>query len=284
MSEAAEFNADQLAFWNGVGGDIWVERQAHTDQILDPISEALLALASPREGERVLDIGCGCGASTIDIARAVGPGGHVTALDISGPMLEEGRRRAQAAGISNVDWEQADAATAPLEEFDLLVSNFGSMFFGDPVAGYSHLRGAAREGARMALVVWRGLADNPWMAVPMDAVRAHIPPRPKGNPNAPGMFAFADPERVTQILTASGWSVPRFTKLDLELDIAAGKGLEEALVQLTKIGAINSWLRNQPEETVAAAITSLRETLAPHEDGGSVHLPASAWLITSAAV
>lgn len=284
MADAAEFNADQLAFWNGVGGNIWVERQAHTDEILAPISEALLALASPREGERVLDIGCGCGASTIDIARAVGPGGKVTALDISGPMLEEGQRRAEAAGIANIEWQQADAATAPLEEFDLLVSNFGSMFFGDPAAAYSHIRGAAREGARMAMACWRGLADNPWMKIPMDAVRPHVPPRPAGNPNAPGMFAFADQQRVTQIFTGAGWSVPRFTQLDLALDIAAGKGLEEALVQLTKIGAINSWLRGQPDDTIAAAVTSLREILAPFVEGDSVRLPASVWLITSAAV
>lgn len=283
MTDAAAFNADQLAFWNGVGGNIWVERQAHTDQILEPISEALLALAAPREGERVLDIGCGCGASTIDIARAVGPAGQVTALDISGPMLEEARRRAETAGVANIEWEQADPATAPLEEFDLLVSNFGSMFFGDPVAAYTHLRGAARDGARLAMACWRGLGDNPWMAVPMDAMRPHVPPRPKGNPNAPGMFAFAGQQRVTQILTDAGWSVPRFTRLDLDIDIAAGKGLEEALVQLTKIGAINSWLRGQPEETVAAAVDSLRETLTPRVTGESVPLSASVWLISAAA-
>jgi precorrin-6B methylase 2 len=103
MAGPEQFNADQLAFWNGQGGRTWVARQEHTDITLAPVSEALLALAAPRAGERVLDVGCGCGASTLDLARAVGPTGRVAALDISGPMLAEGQTRAEAAGIANVD-------------------------------------------------------------------------------------------------------------------------------------------------------------------------------------
>jgi trans-aconitate methyltransferase len=143
MAGPEQSNADQLAFWNGPGGHIWVSRQEHTDITLAPVSEALLALAAPRAGERVLDVGCGCGASTPEFARAVGPAGQVTALDISAPMLAEGRARAEAAGIANVDWQQVDAATAALDGFDLLVSNFGVMFFGDPVAAFAHMRSAA---------------------------------------------------------------------------------------------------------------------------------------------
>ena len=116
----------------------------------------------------------------------------------------------------------------------------------------------------------------------MKAVAPHLPPRPKPVPNAPGMFAFADPNHVTQVLTASGWAAPRFEKLDTDLDIAAGRGLEEAVVQSTQIGAINSWLRNQPEEIVAAATASIRDALAPYRDGAGVRLPGAMWLISSA--
>jgi hypothetical protein len=133
----------------------------------------------------------------------------------------------------------------------------------------------------MALVTWRSLAENPWMEVPMNAVAQHLPPRPKAVANAPGMFAFADPDHVAGVLTASGWAAPRFEKLDLDLDIAAGRGLEEAVVQSTRIGAVNSWLRNQPEGIVSASVASLREALAPYADGPSVRLRGAMWLIAS---
>ncbi len=283
MADPEQFNADQRAFWDGAGGRTWVARQEHTDVTLAPVSKALLALAAPCSGEQALDVGCGCGASTLELARAVGPVGRVAALDISGPMLAEGRARAEAAGITNIDWRQADPAATALEGFDLLVSNFGVMFFGDPVAAFGNMRHAANSGARMAFVCWSSLAENPWMGVPMQAVLPHVPPRPKGDPSAPGMFAFADPQRVTQLLTAAGWAAPQFDKLNLDLDIAAGRGLDEALVQLTQIGAIHSWLRDQPEDVVTAAKASIREALAPHVDGSCVRLTGSMWLVSSKA-
>jgi hypothetical protein len=164
----------------------------------------------------------------------------------------------------------------------LLTSAFGLMFFGDPVAAFAHMRRAANTGARMAFVCWRQLDENPWMHVPMNAVARHLPPRPKPAPNAPGMFAFADPRRISEVLTKAGWAAPRLGKLDLDLDIAAGRGLEEAVVQSTQIGAVNSWLRGQPAEVVSAAIASLREALAAHLDGASVRLPGAMWLVSSA--
>jgi len=282
VADPEQTNADQLAFWNGTGGQTWVARQAHTDIILKAVSEALLAHGAPQPGEHVLDVGCGCGASTLDFARAVGPTGTVTALDISGPMLAEAEARATAAGIANIDWRQADPATATLDGYDLLTSNFGVMFFGDPVAAFAHMRSAANPGARTSFVCWRSLAENPWIEVPMRAVAAHLPPRPKAVPHAPGMFAFADRERVSEVLTNAGWAPPRFDELNCDLDIAAGRGLEEAVTQSTQIGAINSWLRGQPAEVVAAAVASIREAFTAHLDGASVRLPGAMWLVGSA--
>jgi precorrin-6B methylase 2 len=106
MADAAAVNADMLAFWNGKGGQTWVARQAHTDTTLAPVTDALVAFAAPRAGERVLDVGCGCGAPTLEFARAVGPTGRVAALDISGPTLAEGAARARAAGLANIEWRE----------------------------------------------------------------------------------------------------------------------------------------------------------------------------------
>jgi SAM-dependent methyltransferase len=205
----------------------------------------------------------------------------VAALDISTPMLAEGRARAGAAGIANIDWHEADAATAALDEFDLLVSSFGVMFFGDPVAAFANMRRAANPGARMAFVCWRPMAENPWMEVPLDAACRHVPRRPKPDPQAPGMFAFAEPQRVVQVLVAAGWAPPRLDKLDLDLDIAAGRGLEAAVDQSTQIGVVNGALRGQPAEAVEAAIGSIREALAARLDGVSVRLRGAMWLVSS---
>jgi ubiquinone/menaquinone biosynthesis C-methylase UbiE len=282
MAGPEEINADMLAFWNGKGGDTWVARQEHTDITLAPTTAALLRFAAPRAGDRVVDIGAGCGAPTLEFARAVGPSGRVAALDISGPMLAEGKRRANAAGLANVEWRRADPATAVLDEYDLLISAFGVMFFGDRVAALSNMRRAAATRARMALLCWRSLAENPWMEVPMAAVAKHLPPRPKAAPNAPGMFAFADRDHVTEVVTAARWAPPIFEKLDMDLDIAAGHGLEEAVIQSTQIGAVNSWLRNQPAEVGLVAVDSIRLALAPYVDGATVKLPGAMWLISSA--
>ena len=279
MASPEEINTDMLAFWNGQGGRTWVTRQKHTDTTLASVTDALLAFAAPRPGELILDVGCGCGGPTLELARVVGISSRIAALDISGPMLAEGMERAKAEGISNIDWLEADPATTELDNYDLLISAFGTMFFGDPLSAFTNIRRAANPGARMALVCWRSLAENPWIEVPMSAVASHLPPRSKSAPNAPGMFAFADPERVTEVLTNSGWTPPLFKKLDL--DIAAGRGLEEAVIQSTQIGAVNSWLRNQPEEIVLGAIASLRDALSPYVDDNSVRLPGAMWLISS---
>src|SRR3974377_368036 len=277
MPAPEEINADMLSFWNGKGGHTWVARQEHTDITLTPVTQALLGFAAPRTGERVVDIGCGGGAPRVELAGPCGPPGR-----FSGPMLAEGERRASAAGLANVDWRQVDPATAALDEYDLLSSAFGRMFFGDKVAAFPNMRRAATPDARMAIVCWRTLAENPWMEVPMTAVAQHLPPRPKPVPTAPGMFAFADPEHVTEVLSAAGWAPPRFEKLDMDLDIAAGRGVEEAVVQSTEIGAVNSWLRNQPAEVVSAAVASLHEALAPYADCASVRLPREVWVVSSA--
>lgn len=182
MAAPEEINADMLAFWNGKGGDIWVARQEHTDITLAPVTDALLVFAAPRAGERVVDIGCGCGAPTLEFARAVGPSGRVAGLDISGPMLAEGERRALAAGIANVDWRQADPATAALEEYDLLVSAFGSDVLRRPGGGvqqYAPRRRSGRaHGAHVLAFSGRkpvdGSADDCSRAAP-DGARVRLP-------------------------------------------------------------------------------------------------------------
>jgi SAM-dependent methyltransferase len=281
MTDAHQRHADQIVYWNGPGGAHWVARQAHTDAQLSPITEALLATAAAAPGERVLDIGCGCGTTTLLLADAVGSGGRVTGLDVSEPMLGWARQR--GAGRDTIDWVLADAAShafAPAS-FDLLFSRFGLMFFGDPTAAFTHLRTALRPGGRLVFVCWRAFEENPWMRVALQAAYQHVPRLPRPGPEDPGPFAFADPDRLRRVLTGAGWPAPSVTPLDVALDLAAGGGLDLAVEQATQIGPASRALREAPEEARPAAIAAIRAALAPFQRGNSVALSGAVWIVST---
>jgi SAM-dependent methyltransferase len=279
MKSASELHEDQLAFWSGAGGARWLAEQERTDIMLAPVLEALLGHAKIRVGDAVIDVGCGCGASTMALASLVGPTGRVLGLDISPPML--GRARERSAGLGNVDFACADAAAHrfPAPVADVLFSRFGVMFFGDPVAAFANLRQALKPKGRVVFACWRAFDENLWMKVPLAAAYAHVPRLPPVGPEDPGPFAFADPERVTRILTGAGFAAPRFTPVDLMLDVAAGAGLDEAVEHSTMIGAASRALQDQPEAARAAAKASIREAFVRYLRGTKVELPGTIWLV-----
>ncbi len=282
MTELNELHAEQLAFWNGPGAERWVTNQARMDATLSEVLDAAVAHAAPREGEAVLDVGCGCGATTLALARKVGPAGHVTGLDVSAPMLELARTR--SSGLANVAWLRADAAAHQFDpaSVDLLFSRFGVMFFGDPAAAFANLRRALRPRGRVVFACWRAFAENPWMRVPLHAAYAHVPPLPKLGPEDPGPFSFAEPDRVARILTQAGFVQPRLTKLDLAIDLANGEGLEAAVRQAAGFGPAARAMEDQPEAARAAATDAIRAALAPYAaSNGRVALPAAIWLVDS---
>jgi len=170
-------NAEQVRHWNEVAGPRWVLFQERLDRELAVFAEAVLERAKPAAGEAALDIGCGCGATTLELGRRVGAKGRALGVDVSRPMLERARARAAAAGAAQVAFLAADAQTAPLEPaaFDLLVSRFGVMFFTDPTAAFANLRRALRPGGRVTFVCWQKIADNPWLLVPLGAVAQELP-------------------------------------------------------------------------------------------------------------
>jgi SAM-dependent methyltransferase len=281
MKTASEWHRDQVAYWNGAAGENWVREQARTDRMLAPVAEALYAQAAPRAGETVLDVGCGNGETCLEWARRVGPSGRVIGLDVSAPMLGVAKRR--AAGASNIEFILADAAehrfAAPVA--DLMVSRFGVMFFGNPTAAFANLKRGLKPGGRLAFACWRKFDENPWMQVPLRAAYQHVPRLPQLEPEEPGPFSFADTERVTRILTGAGWAKPRFTPVDVAIDLAGGGGLDAALQQATTIGPTSGALRDQPAAARDAAIAAIRTVLAPHKKAGRVALTGAIWLVES---
>jgi ubiquinone/menaquinone biosynthesis C-methylase UbiE len=278
-----DLNADQIAYWNGPGGQHWTERQQVQDALLAPVSDILIDRAKPGAGERIVDVGCGCGATTVAFAQRVGLSGHVLGIDISAPMLARARQIAPAE--MPVDFVLADATIYPFVSatFDLLVSRFGVMFFAEPASSFANMRRALRPSGRLAFVCWREPRDNPWLMLPLQAAYQHAPKLPQLGPEDPGPFSFASEARVRRILSEAGFSRIEMERCDLSLDVATGRGLDAALETALEIGPASRALEGQPPDIRAAAANSIREALTPFAKGQAVPLPASFWIVTASA-
>jgi SAM-dependent methyltransferase len=242
-------NAAQIEFWNGPSAQKWVARQDELDQSLAQVTEALYAAAAVKAGERVLDVGCGCGTPTLELARR--SGAPCAGIDISAPMLAVARSRAG----SNLRFVEADAsAYAFVTKFDVAFSRFGVMFFADPVAAFKNIHGALHPGGRLVFSCFRALVENAWSRVPLDAAGDLVTVKPS-DPNAPGPYAFADGARLRDILTRAGFHDIHIDRLDCEMHM--GKTIDEAVersLQFGPLGRLAAELTPEGRAQVAARV------------------------------
>ena len=227
----------------------------------------------------MIDVGCGCGATTIDFAARVGPSGEVLGLDISEPMLARARERAAQNLV--VRFERADATVYDFEPngADLVASRFGVMFFADPARSFANLRKGLKPGGRLVFACWREAKQNPFFVLPLREAGKHAPPLPETNPEDPGPFAFANEARVRKILSEAGFADIVLEPHDLELDIAVGGGLDTAVRAAMTIGPTSRMLDGQSDAVRAAATTDIRNALATHARGDAVPLGAAIWIV-----
>jgi SAM-dependent methyltransferase len=274
-------NEAQIAFWNADGGRRWTERQEWLDQLLAPFSAASLAAASPKAGERIIDVGCGCGDTTLALARAAGPTGAVLGVDVSAPMLARAKARAAEAGLANATFMEADASVASLPASDLLYSRFGVMFFADPVAAFTALRNALKPGGRLAFACWRAFMDNPWALIPaMAGIQAlGVAPTPP-DPTAPGPFAFADSARVRTILESARFADVALAPFDAPLRL--GAALDEAARMSLEVGPLAALLRETGADP-APVIAAVSKALEPYAGPNGVALEGRIWIATARA-
>ncbi len=284
MSKIDDFAAKQQTDWNGAAGDAWARRQETQDLVLAPASELLFAAAGLRPGERVLDVGCGCGDTTLEAARQVGAAGEVFGVDISVPMVARAVARAQTAGL-NARFAVADAASHPFSPggFDVLISRFGVMFFPEPEKAFVNLHRALKPGGRLVFVCWQPVRENEWMIMPLRAALKQVPRLPEADPDEPGPFAFADEGKVRRILEGAGFRGFTMTRKSVTLDIAAGKGLEAAVEGATTIGPASRALRAANETERTAGMAEIRAEVTARLNGARVPLGAAPWLVEARA-
>ena len=277
-------NEDQVAYWNGDAGTKWAAHQDILDLTLEPLGLAAVAAAAPSTGEKILDIGCGCGATTLELGRLVGPGGAVLGADISTPMVALAQQRAASAG--NISVLVADAAAhgfAP-GHYDLAFSRFGVMFFEDPTLAFRNIRKALKPSGRLSFVCWRGVKENIWVTSGLEVALRHVPRPEPTDPLAPGPFAFADPARVEEILGAAGFTQIKATPFDADL-MLGGKGGPDSAAEFTlEIGPVGRLLA----EASAATKQQVREELVARyremtNAQGHVLAKAAVWIVTAQA-
>lgn len=249
--------------------------------MLAPLASALLEAAELRPGERVLDVGCGCGATSLAAAVAVGPDGAVLGVDLSEKMLDVARSRARAKQVTNVAFVERDAQALAPDNFDAIISRLGIMFFPDPARAFAALRACLHPGGRLTAVVWQELAANEWIFVPGLAIASHLPLPAAAGATGPGPFALSDRERTVRLLAEAG-----FERVAVESRTASvllgGPGSVEDAVEFLRTGGLGrAALDGADERTRAKAVGAVRRALAPYHDGEGVRLGAAVWLISA---
>ena len=270
-------NAEQIKHWNQVSGPKWVALHEMVNAQITPLGHLTMERARVGHDERVLDIGCGCGATTLDLARRVTPSGHAVGIDISTPMLARAQSAAEVAGVHNVRFENADAQTFPFPTaaYDVLFSRFGVMFFADPVAAFRNLLTALTPGGRLAFVCWRPLPDNPWMFVPLMAAAQHVQLPPPPAPRAPGPFAFAEADYVRGVLAAAGFVEIALEDRDHTLAVGGHANERAAAEFLMEIGPTGTALREADPGVRPRVLEAICAALEPYMTPDGVRMPSA---------
>lgn len=285
-----ERNVHQIADWNGRTGAQWLANQARLDRMLSAFGADAMAAAAPAAGEQVIDVGCGAGSGTLEIAARVGAGGAVLGVDVSEPLI--GRAQALAAGLPDPDkaslrFQVADASRAvlPVARYDLLFSRFGVMFFDDPVAAFAHLRRALKPGGRLAFVCWRGAGENDWVRLPLGAIAPLVGPAVPPPPEAPGPFSFGDRDRVERILAAAGFADVALAPVDHPIRFGEGASraaaIEDAVDLAFQVGPLTRALAGHPDAVRAQARAAVRAAFAAKADDGAVTIAGASWVVTA---
>lgn len=273
-------NEEQWAYWNRAEARHWVDHQRRYDEMLEPFGAAVLDTAAVTQTERVLDVGCGNGATTRRAARTA-PEGGALGIDLSEGMVERARELAKSEGLANVEFEQDDAQTRAFQpEFDCAISRFGVMFFDDPVAAFANIRSSLRDGGRVVFGVWQDLLANEWLAIPAGGLLEHIAMPDLGQPG-PGPFSLSDADHVRHVLDAAGYSDIALDGLQTQMLVGGRGTLDEAVDFLRNTGIARALLDEAPPDVEQRAMATVRELLEPRMTPEGLRLRGSAWLVTA---
>ena len=279
----SEVNKNQKDFWSGKGGDIWVERQNAMDTMLSPLGEAALNKLNFNEEENVLDIGCGCGHTTLNIAKRIGPSGNVTGLDISEPMLKRAKESAVEMSITNTLFKCVDVQTEDLGDqiYSAAFSRFGVMFFENSIAAFKNINKSLISGGYLSFVCWQSPAVNPWQSLFIQEVKKFLD-LPSPPPRSPGPFAFMESEYVSSILEESKFQDITIEGHEAEVNMFSGRSLSDSVKDYISINpVVTQMLKESSENQIAEIVNSGIEAFSPYYSEKGLIFPSATWLVTA---
>jgi SAM-dependent methyltransferase len=282
LRESDEVNREQREYWATEGPRQYQEYGETNEALLAPFGQAMLDAAQLQPGERVLDVGCGYGTSTLEAAEGVAPSGRVVGIDISAAMLEPARQRVAAAGVDNVALLQADAQVHPFEpaSFDVVISRFGVMFFDDPEAAFANLARALRPGGRLVFACPQDPLRSEWVRIAFGAAVGALGRAPDLGPaGAPGPFALANGDRLARLLTAAG-----FRDVALEgvtRPVRVGHEIDQTVRFVMPLPQSQQLFTGAPKDVLGAAVEALRGAFTPYAGSNGVVMDSTAWLVSA---
>ena len=284
-ADLAAQDTEFVKFWNTVLAPKFIRFRHILVGGLTQHSEAIFPTLPVRQGDRVLDVGCGFGDTAIKLARLVGPKGEVVGVDCCDAFLEIAEREIRESDLSNVRLQRGDAEIGlPHNAFDFVFARFGTMFFANPVAGLRNMRKALKPGGRMAHIVWRNRTDNPWLSMARDVVLQFLPP-PGADAQTcgPGPFSMADEETVRSMMKVAGYSGVEFRRVDAP--VLVGRDVADAIAFQLAIGPAGEVFREAGAEAeskrpqIEAALAKAINAQKMSADG--IVMPSSSWVISA---
>ena len=275
-------NLKQKEFWSGAGGDVWVNKQREMDIMLNPLGQRAIDKLALSPDKIILDIGCGCGATSLEIAKQI-PQGKIIGLDISVPMLDQASKLALEMSLTNTEFQIKDVQVEDLksEYFDIAFSRFGVMFFEDPFEAFKNIHNSLTQDGQLSFVCWQNASLNPWQSLSMQVIKQFLD-LPAPPPKSPGPFAFEDKEYIKEILEVSGFQEIVITDNQEDIVMFSGKSIREASEDYLTINpVVTEMLKNSGDELKEEILEALITKFSDFHKNEGLLFPSATWIVTA---
>ena len=275
-------NIKQRQFWSGAGGDVWVNKQREMDIMLNPLGDRVIERLDLKSDSKIIDIGCGCGATTLEIAKKITQG-EILGVDISEPMLDKAAETAREMSLSNISFEVKDVQVdvMPQNYFDVAFSRFGVMFFEDPFEAFKNIHSSLKEDGLLSFVCWQNASLNPWQSLSIQVIKEFLD-LPAPAPKSPGPFAFEDKTYLEDILRESGFKGLEILDNQEDIIMFSGKSIREACEDYLTINpVVTEMLKNSKPELTEEILEALVIKFSNFHQNDGLLFPSATWIVTA---